>query len=305
MRLHMNFNRMAYFAAVVDTGSFTAAADKLGITKAVVSQQVAKLEEEAGTALLVRNTRRIYLTDAGRAFHSRCSSILRDVEFAFDELAEGAEMPMGLLRIIAPVAYGHCLIVPAVAKFTELYPTCRAAVTLSDKGHDLIAEQIDIAIRIGDLADSSYLTRRIGSIHRYLVCSPVFAARVAEILQPEDLGILPFVANTALEEPYVWELTHQNGDVKTLHASAAIMVDAMPAAYGAALAGGGLAILPEYLVSEDILQGRLLRILPEWSVPTAGIHAIYPATRYRATKVRAFIDLLIKMQSEHGIRTGA
>jgi len=158
----MNLNRLVYFAAVVDTGSFTRAAEQLGITKAVVSQQVAQLEREVGTALFVRTTRRVHLTEAGRMFHARCVLILREAEEAFDELAQASAEPTGTLRITAPYDYGTSVVAPVATAFTARYPDCRAELTLSDQKLDLVSEKMDLAIRVGWLTNSSLYARRIG-----------------------------------------------------------------------------------------------------------------------------------------------
>jgi DNA-binding transcriptional LysR family regulator len=128
----INLNRLAYFAAVVDAGSFTAAAERLGITKAVVSQQVARLEEEVGTTLLTRTTRKVQATEAGRVFHARCANILREAEDAFGELSQAASTPTGTLRITAPFDYGISRVVPAVTQFAKDYPACKVELSLSD-----------------------------------------------------------------------------------------------------------------------------------------------------------------------------
>ncbi|MGY3359535.1 DNA-binding transcriptional LysR family regulator [Bradyrhizobium sp. GM0.4] len=145
----MNLNRLAYFAAVVDSGSFTRAAERLGITKAVVSQQVAQLERDLGTSLLVRTTRRVHPTEAGRMFHARCVMILREAEDAFDELAQAAAAPTGTLRITAPNDYGTAVVVAVVTAYAARYPHCRVELTLEDQTVDLASGQIDMAIRVG------------------------------------------------------------------------------------------------------------------------------------------------------------
>ncbi|MBB4380592.1 DNA-binding transcriptional LysR family regulator [Bradyrhizobium sp. SBR1B] len=141
----INLNRLAYFAAVVDAGSFTRAAERLGITKTVVSQQVARLEAELKTALLLRTTRRVEPTEAGRLLHARCVMILRTAEDAVDELAQTNAEPMGMLRIAAPNDYGATMIAPLAAKFARKYPACAVELILSDTRTDLLANQIDLS----------------------------------------------------------------------------------------------------------------------------------------------------------------
>jgi DNA-binding transcriptional LysR family regulator len=292
MQAHMNLNRLAYFTAVVDTGSFTAAAARLGITKAVVSQQVARLEEELGTRLLVRTTRRVEPTDAGRAFHVRCVVILRQSEDAFVEMGRGAESPTGTLRLTAPLDYGTAVVVPALAEFTRRYPACRAELSLSDKTIDLASGQLDMAIRVGWLEDSSFVARRIGSFQQFLVCAPSFAGALSRVRKPEDLQALPFIANTALRKPLDWKFSRPNAQPRAVRGRSTFAIDTTPAVHAAVLAGAGLSVLPDYVVHADVALGRLLHVLPGWSLPTGGIHAVFPAARLRPAKVSAFLDLL-------------
>jgi DNA-binding transcriptional LysR family regulator len=304
MQAHVNLNRLAYFTAVVDTGSFTAAAARLGITKAVVSQQVARLEGELGTTLLVRTTRRVGPTEAGRAFHARCVIILRESEDAFVAVGRAAESPIGTLRLTAPFDYGTAVVVPALAEFTRRYPACRAALSLSDKTLDLVSGQLDVAIRVGWLEDSSFVARRIGSFRQLLVCAPSLAGAVSRLGKPEDLQALPFIANTALRQPLDWEFSRPRAEPRVVRGRSTLAIDATPAVHAAVLAGAGLAVLPDYLVHADIASGRLLHVLPGWNLPSGGIHAVFPAARLRPAKVSAFLEVLTgqeKLRSEQGV----
>ncbi|MBP2306803.1 LysR family transcriptional regulator [Azospirillum melinis] len=295
-----HLNRIAYFAAVVETGSFTAAAARLGITKAVVSQQVAKLEEEVGASLLVRTTRKVRPTEAGMAFHRRCVVILREAEDAFGELAETAAAPSGLLRLTAPFDYGVAVVVPAIAAFVAAHPACKADMSLSDQALDLVGGTFDLAIRVGWLADTSLQARQFGSFRQLLVGTPALAARMGEggdkDAGPEDIAALPFVANTVLRNPLSWQFTAATGEARTVSPRASIALDATFAVREAVREGAGLSVLPDYCVADDLASGRLVRILPGWSLPPGGIHAVFPAARFRPTKVRAFVDLLTERE---------
>ncbi|WP_181707350.1 LysR family transcriptional regulator [Chthonobacter rhizosphaerae] len=288
----MNLNRLAYYAAVVDTGSFTKAAERLGITKAVVSQQVAQLEKDVGTTLLVRTTRRVRPTEAGLAFHVRCRLILREAEDAFSELAEAAAEPTGTLRILAPNDYGTTAVVPVAAAFVARHPACRVDLTLGDERTDLAAGDADMAIRLGWLTDSSLQARRIGSFQQRMVAGAVFADRLARIVDPEALSDLPFVANTALREPLVWEFSRGDLARRTVRMKAAISTNATPAVLAAVKAGAGLAVLPGYQIEDDLATGGLVEAVPEWRLLSGGIHAVFPPARFRPAKVTAFVTML-------------
>jgi DNA-binding transcriptional LysR family regulator len=288
-----NLNRLAYFVAVVDAGSFTRAAEYLGITKAVASQQVAKLEEEVGTTLLMRTTRRLQPTEAGRMFHLRCVLVLREAEDALRELAQARTEPKGLLRITAPYDYGTSVVVPLVTAFTARYAECKVELSLSDKMIDLVADNMDLAIRVGWLVDSSLQARRVGTFRQCLVGTPHLASKVAELNGPGDLPSLPFVANNALKEPLEWTFTRNGGEARTVRFRADIAINTTPAVMEAVRQGGGLSVLPDFLAAADIASGRLVHVLPDWHLPSGGVYTVYPAARFRPPKVSAFVDMLI------------
>ncbi|TAX26813.1 LysR family transcriptional regulator [Rhizobium leguminosarum] len=292
MQAATNLNRLAYFVAVVDAGSFTRAAEYLGITKAVVSQQVARLEKEVGTTLLMRTTRRLQPTEAGRMFHARCVSILREAEDALGELAQARTEPQGLLRITAPYDYGTSVVVPVVTAFTSRYPDCKVELNLSDKTVDLVADNMDLAVRVGWLADSSMQARRIGSFRQYLVGPPRLAGEIAALTGPADLSSLPFVANIALREPLEWAFTRGGSETQTVRFKADIAINTTPAVMEAVRQGGGLSVLPDFLATADMANGRLIHALPDWHLPSGGVHTVYPAARFRPPKVSAFVDML-------------
>ena len=173
-----NLRRLAYFAAVVETGSFTAAAERLGITKAVVSQQVARLEREFRTSLLTRTTRKVQATAAGQAFYQRCALILHEADNAFDELASVSSEPNGTLRLTAPFDYGVAVVVPTIAAFTQRHPACKVDAILSDQTVDIVSGGIELAIRVGWPTEKSAgaKNRRLPSIARRF-CEPCTASR--------------------------------------------------------------------------------------------------------------------------------
>ncbi|MDO9404831.1 MAG: LysR family transcriptional regulator [Polaromonas sp.] len=293
-----NLRRLAYFVAVVETGSFTAAADRLGITKAVVSQQVARLEAEFRTSLLTRTTRKVQPTEKGQAFYLRCALIMREAEGAFDELNETSSGPSGMLKLTAPFDYGVGVVVPAIAAFTRLYPACKVDAILSDQTLDIMSGAIELAIRVGWLAGSSQQARRIGSFRQLLVAAPSVQQQVARMSRPQEMVDLPFIANTALRDHARWTFSHPDEGQQTVTTKASIFLDATLAVYEAVRLGAGVSVLPDYLVSDDLQKGRLIQVLPAWTLPSGGIHAVFPAARFRPPKVRAFVDLLAEREAE-------
>lgn len=287
-----NLKRLAYFAAVVETGSFTAAADRLGITKAVVSQQVARLEREFRTTLLTRTTRKVVPTDAGRLFYQRCASILKEAGDAFDELGEVAAEPSGILRLTAALDYGITAVVPAITEFTRRYPQCKVDAVFSDQSLDLMSGQVELAIRVGWLSDLNVQARQIGSFRQLLVAAPSMRRKVGQLKQPQHIGALPFVANTALRDPCSWRFSRGELEQQSVTVHPVISLDATLGVREAVRQGAGLSVLPDFAVADDLKNGTLIQVLPRWSLPSGGIHAVFPTARFRPAKVKAFVDLM-------------
>ena len=295
-----NLNRLAHFVAVVDTGSFTAAAERLGVTKAVVSQHVARLEQEVRTTLLIRTTRRLTPTEAGAAFHRTCTAILQQAEEAVAHLSAATDGPSGTVRVTAPIDYGIAILAPAATRLSRRHPGCHAELLLTDHSLDLVAEKLDLAIRIGWLADSSHQTRRISRFRQLLVGTPDLAERLP-LRTPADLAGLPWVSQSTLRNRLRWSFIQAAGGPEvTVAVTPHIVANASPAVRACVLAGAGLSVFPDYLVAADIQAGRLRHLLPDWHLPEGGIHAVFPSARFRTGIVRALVDLLIHPTGEAG-----
>jgi DNA-binding transcriptional LysR family regulator len=287
-----SLKRLAYFAAVVECGSFTAAAERLGITKAVVSQQVARLERDFHTTLLTRTTRKVLPTAAGTAFYQRCAVVLRDAGEAFDELAQVSSEPSGTLRLTAPLDYGIAAVVPVIAEFIRRYPRCKVDAVFSDQALDLASARVELAIRVGWLTKLDLQARKIGTFGQVLVAAGSWRRRVARLREPADIASLPFIANSALRDPAHWTFTRAEAERRRVAVQSSVSIDTTLAVREAVLRGAGLSVLPDYAVTEYLARGDLVRVLPDWSLPSGGIHAVFPAARFRPAKVRAFVELL-------------
>ena len=298
-----NLRRLSYFVAVVETGSFTAAAERLGITKAVVSQQVARLEHEFRTALLTRTTRKVQPTEAGSSFYQRCALIMHEAEDAFSALAEASPEPSGTLQLTAPFDYGVGVVVPTIAAFTQRYPACKVDAILTDQTLDMMSGHVELAIRVGWLAETGLQARKIGSFRQLLVASSSLASKVSRLKLPEELAGLPFIANTALREQLRWTFTRKENERQSVTMQASIFLDATLAVRQAVCEGAGISVLPDYVVADDLASGRLIPVLPRWHLPPGGIHAVFPAARFRPAKVRAFVDLLAEREQQRQPRT--
>ena len=287
----VNLNRLVVFAAVVDAGSMTGAASRLGLAKTMVSTHMQRLERELGANLLVRTTRNLRLTPAGERFHRAILPVLQQAEEAVDSLGLEREQPRGTLRITSPIDYGASVMAPLVVELQRRHPSLRIELLTVDRQLDLVSEGVDVAIRLGRLADSALQSVRIGSFDEWLVASPGLLPRNTRLRDPRDLERLPFIALSVLLKPLIW-VFEKKGRKRTASFSSSLSVNTAHAARAAVLAGRGLGVLSRFDAEDDVAAGRLVRVLPEWSLPGGGIYAVFPATRYRPLNTRVLIDAL-------------
>jgi DNA-binding transcriptional LysR family regulator len=288
----VNLNRLRVFVSAVEAGSLTAAAARLGIAKTMASAHVQRLEAEVGANLLVRTTRRLNLTEAGEAFYQASRRILRDAEEAVLAAASSSAEPCGTLRVSATIDYGAGVVAPLAVELQRRYPALKIDLSLTDRVVDLAAEGIDVSIRVGELADSGYRAARIGSFSELLVAAPEILRRAKAVKVPSDLADFPFVALSVLAQPAAWTFRGPSGKSQKVRFMPTMSANAVHAVRMAALAGGGLAVLPDFAVAQDLAAGRLAHALPQWTLRTGGIHAVFHATRHPPQKVRALIEAL-------------
>ena len=292
MQRDVNLNRLAIFLALVRAGSFTAAAEQLGITKAMVSQHLLRLERELGVTLIVRSTRRMALTEAGAVFHTDCVQLLEQAQTAIERMGDRRNTPTGTLRLTTSTDYGIAVIAPALADFRRLHPSLQVDLVINDQISDLIAERFDLAIRIGWLRDSSLRAARLGSFRQLVMASPAYLAEHGMPRRPEDLATHPWIAMSALTAPLRWTFTRGTRTRRIVSMTQAMQANNAAAIRALVLSGAGISVLPDYLVQDDDIQaGRLQVLLAQYRLPEGGIHAVYPDPQPPA-KVRAFIDFM-------------
>jgi DNA-binding transcriptional LysR family regulator len=289
----INLNRLVAFVAVVEVGSLTGAAARLGLAKTMVSKHMQLLEAELGVTLLMRTTRRLSLTEAGRAFFDASRDVLQATEEAVEIARTGLKNPQGTLRVGAPIDYGTAVIAPLLVELQRSHPSLKVELLCADRYVDLIAEGIDVAVRLGKLSDSSHVAVRVGSFVKWLVASPQFIETHGVPDTLTQLAALPYVVLTVLPHPHTFVLEGPGKKKRTVRMTEpAFSTNTAYAARAAALAGAGVALLTDFSIGEDVAQGRLVRLLPEWEMPRADIQAISPGARHRQHKVRVFIDAL-------------
>ena len=287
----VNLNRLAVFVAVVEAGSLSAAARRLGIATTMVSAHLQRLEREVGASLVLRTTRSLRLTEAGEGFFDAARQIVADADAAIAAAAGDTAEPRGRLRVTAPVDYAERVLAPVAVALAARHPQLQIDVLAVDRPLDLVAEQVDVAIRIGRLADSELRATRIAAFRLATVASPALLAGRDAPNHPDDLGALPLLALSVLAQPLQARFSDGTAEV-TPRLQARLSFNTASALRMAALAGGGFALLPDYLVADDLAAGRLVRLLPGWQLPEGGIHAVYPAARQPPRKTRVLIDAL-------------
>lgn len=283
---------MAVFAKVVDSGSFAAAARHFGMSPAMATTHVQTLEERLGVRLLNRTTRRVSVTEVGQNFYERCLRILSDLEEAEGAAGELQSAPRGLLRVTAPVSFGTRKLTPAIADYLASYPDVSIDLSLDDPYLDLLEKRFDLAIRLGHLADSSLIARKLCTLATILCASPGYLEKNGAPRTPRDLIGHNCLVYTYATPQRVWTFVDQNGKEDVVRISGRFLADSGDALLALVLRDGGVVLVPDYLVDDDLKAGRLVRLLPEYVTPETAVHAVYPHSRHLSAKTRSFIDFL-------------
>ncbi|WP_394830428.1 LysR substrate-binding domain-containing protein [Pendulispora rubella] len=283
--------KMGTFVRVVDAGSLSAAAKQLHISAAAVSRQVATLEAAIGTPLLLRTTRKMTITDAGRAYYERCVRILRDVESA--QSIGRAEGVAGLLTVSAPVSFGLACVVPLMGALMHEHPELHIDLRLEDRFVDLIADAVDVALRVGREPPSStgFMAHTLVSYERVLVASPAYLKKRGEPKTPEALGKHDALSHPAGNAQDGWILWRDGGEVRA-RPNVVFRCNAPFAIRQLALEGIGIAQLPHWLVMDDFRQRTLRRVLPQWLCGKVTATALHRAEHRKNPRVRALVDHL-------------
>ncbi|MDC0681421.1 LysR family transcriptional regulator [Sorangium atrum] len=282
--------------ATVETGSFSRAARRLGVTPSAVSRRVMRLEQELGVALLARTTRSLRLTDDGQAFYARCVRIVEELGEATEAIARASKKPVGLLRVDAPVALGRGVIAPGLPRFAARYPDVRVNLTLRDQHVDPVAEGLDLLVRIGPLGDSSLVARRLGASRIVHCAAPSYIARRGAPATPAELAGHDCVGYLRDGRPAGFRFLTGDGDaVLEVPISGPFHANDVDVLRHLAIAGSGIIAMFDFLAKDALAEGTLVTVLDEYPTTTWPIHALYPKNRHLLPKVRVFVDFLAEI----------
>lgn len=283
---------MEMFVRVVETGSFSKAASEFATTQPTVTKQVAGIEARLNVRLLNRNTRGVSLTEAGALYYEKCKTIVRDAQEADSVVRIRQTQAHGLLRVGSSVAFGRRVLVPLALEFMRHHPQLQVDLSFEDRYTDLVAQGIDVAVRMGKLADSTLGARFLGTNPWLMVASPRYLRRNEAPRRPPDLSAHEALIYSSVQGNDVWRVTSPRGETTTVPVTARLRSNNLSAVLAAARSHMGIAALPWYVASDSLASGAVVEVLKGHSLPEQEIHAVYPSPKLVPRKVQAFIAFL-------------
>ncbi|HEY5921272.1 MAG TPA: LysR family transcriptional regulator [Kofleriaceae bacterium] len=289
----MDLNDIVVFTKVVETKSFTGAADALGLPKSTVSRKLAQLEERLGVRLVQRTTRKLALTEIGEAYYERCSRIVADIHAAEQLVTDMQSTPRGRLRVTASVDFATRFLGEIVAEFLAQHPEINVELEATDRVVDLIEDGFDLAVRFGQMPESTLIARKLCSLYLILTAAPSYLARRGTPKQVEELDEHDHVLFTPASRNQTWTLV--NGEQSyEFGRPARLASNNYGAVVDVARAGSGIALISEFMVTDEIKSGALVRVLPEWQTRPTDVHAVYPARQNVPPRLTLFLEHLAK-----------
>ena len=284
---------LTVFVQVVDSGGFSAAARRLDMSTTMVSHHVQALEDRLGARLLNRTTRKVHLTEVGKAYYDRCTQILSDIEQADDIAGALQSTPRGTLRIYTAT---HIVpfIAPGVAEFLNTYPDVKIDLTMGERNIDMIDEGFDIAIRLTPPPDSSLVVRRLASWRHVLCCSPAYLEKHGPLRQLSELAGHNCLRHVLYPFGDDWHFADREGVPASVRVAGNLVTNSGETLRRAAMHGVGISLAAGFLVAGDLEAGRLVRLLPDYRAVELAMNAVYPHRHHLSVKVRSFIDLLVR-----------
>ncbi|XXY17639.1 LysR family transcriptional regulator [Sorangium sp. So ce216] len=293
--LRANLSDILVFMAVVEEGSFIAGGQAMGLTRSAAGKAVSRLEDRLGVRLLNRTTRALSLTDEGRVFHDRGLQILAAVDDAEASVAGRSGTPRGLLRLTVPDAFGRLVVLPLLRKYLEAWPDIQVEVSFTDRLADIVEEGFDLAVRIGEAPPDTRLVSRVIARYKAMLCaSPSYIAKRGEPRSLDELAAHDCLIFSSRNRRQSWRFVGDDGAWVKAQGRSRLRLDSGEALRDAAVAGLGIAFLPDFLVAEDVAAGRLQQVLPYLEAEEVKIVTIYPTRRLLEPRVRRFIDLMVE-----------
>lgn len=286
------FHDLTLFVRVAETGSFSRAGRELGYAQPTVSRMIGGLEARLGVRLLMRTTRQVVPTEAGAMLLERARGVLSDVE-EMENAVRGADGLTGVLRVATPVTFGAREIAPRLGPFLDAHPALRVELLMADRRVDLLNEGVDLAIRLGALDDSSFVSRRIASAPRYIVASPAYLAARSVPKSIADLQAHDIISGRSPGMD-VWTLRDEAGGETSLKLEGRLVATSTEGVLASAVAGFGLAMTSAFACRTELARGELVRVLPQFTLPTIDVHAVSPLGRKPPAKARLFIDHIVE-----------
>lgn len=289
-----DLNNLYFFAKVVEFGSYTAAADGLGMQTSKLSRRVGALERELGVRLLNRTTRKLSLTDAGKTFHRHCVALIAEAEAARNAISQTLSWPQGMVRVSCPTGLLQAGVADILARYLTAYPRVRMALDATNRRVDVIDEGIDIALRVRlpPLEDSDLAMRSFGLSEIILVASPALLASHGQPQALADIGRMPTLSQRTVGTEHSWRFVDAESKPTELTHSPCLSTDDLHTLRRAAVYGVGVACLPALLIANDLSSGALVRLLPSLSSRAGVVHAVFPSRRGMVPSVRALLDCL-------------
>jgi DNA-binding transcriptional LysR family regulator len=284
---------MEMFVRVVESGSFSAAAEISQVSATMVAKHIRAIEDRLGARLLHRTTRRQQLSDVGQLYYERCKQALADVELAEASASELQSRPRGRLRLVAPVSFGSHSVVPALSEYMEQHPDVSIELTLDNRRPSLLDEGFELGIHIGDIDEPGLVARPLQPYRRRLAAAPAYLARHGQLDHPEQLAAHECLGLSYWRRHDLWRLVGPHGETCNVNVRGRFTANQGDALRVAALNGIGIALQPEAVLADDLAAGRLLPVLPDWSLAPSPMYLIYPQNLRPTAKMRTAIDFLL------------
>jgi LysR family transcriptional regulator AphB len=286
----MDLNDMVVFAKVAELKGISPAARALGVPKSKVSRRMASLETALGVRLLERTTRAVHLTELGQIYYQHCKRVSEEAQSAVESVNRLLDVPRGHLRISTSVAIGQYFIGPHLSDFIRAYPEIEVDISLTNRRVDIIAEGYDLAIRVGELQDSTLVSKRLATRCAKLYAAPDYLDEMASLRRLEDLHKHRTLTMSERDTADQWLLQHRDGHQQSVALAPVLRLNDMAMLLKVAETGGGVALLPSYLAQQSVDAGILREVLPSWQSPDFNFYALYPSHQGLTRKVRAWID---------------